>query len=252
MNNQIGQMNDRLNQLERIEAQLYDLHRRQPTEKWLSKRTTKVDELTDFNHMMAWSDQLFIDSQNAELLGNDPGRLARYKNTPEFAIWNVPGIAMFEIVSYHWPDLPVNEIAIYASPDNEKYTLVEPASVTTDKPSFRYRWMTMTASFDLPLGSNYVKIEFPTDVKLEDSPWTPQVGRIIMADKLANHAAPEEEELAKISQRGVSWFFFVFLSLLVSVASICVYHLTFFGGGFGYRILSSIRSWRGTNGYKQG
>ncbi|MEM8532755.1 MAG: hypothetical protein AAGF95_18055 [Chloroflexota bacterium] len=131
-----------------------------------------TDELNSLDQLYDHSELLTIASENAERFGGDTGRLVRQESTEaEWATWKLDGMHSFAAMVYYSPDEEISDLKFAASSDNKVYTPMTPITADMDG-DWRQREYVIPV---LPLGTNYVRVTFPTTPTLSSSP---QIGEV--------------------------------------------------------------------------
>ena len=130
-----------------------------------------TDDLNDFSKVFARSFSINLLTDKPTNFAGDASRMSRNKNTAEWAVWRLDGMRNFAATTYFYPALTQGDFVLYTSPDNVTYTPIIPAINNLGGNWHRVDYVLS----NLPAGTNYVKLEFPTAGAQN---WTVQVGSV--------------------------------------------------------------------------
>ena len=130
-----------------------------------------TDDLNDFSKVCARSFSINLLTDKPTNFAGDASRMSRNKNTAEWAVWRLDGMRNFAATTYFYPALTQGDFVLYASPDNVNFSAVTPV---INNLGGNWRRVDYVLS-NLPAGTNYVKLEFPTAGAQN---WTVQVGSV--------------------------------------------------------------------------
>lgn len=130
-----------------------------------------TDDLNNFGSLFAKSANLNFLIDKPTNFGGDLSRLSRTKNTAEWAVWKLDAMHVFSATTYFWPGAVQGDFVFYTSADNITYTPFTP--VITNRGGNWTKKEYLLAN--LPAGTTYVKLEFPT---AGTQNWTAQVGSV--------------------------------------------------------------------------
>ncbi|GCE24153.1 cellulose binding domain-containing protein [Dictyobacter kobayashii] len=134
--------------------------------------STIVDPLNDYGKIFAHSSNLTFDNTNTANFNNDASRLTRTATSAEWAIWKQAGMTQFQADTYYWPTQTVSDFQFYTSADNSSYTQASP-----QKNNLGGNWTHIQYTVNVPAGTNYVKVVFPTDAS---NAWDPQISQVTL------------------------------------------------------------------------
>jgi beta-glucanase (GH16 family) len=121
-------------------------------------RNTQQDELESFDGVHARSDNLrLISAAPLDYLG-DVSRATRTNNSPAFMTWHFPNMGQADARAFFTPGEPILPFVFSTSPDNITFTpaIAQPFGFTAARPWIDY------ALRDLPTGTNFLKVGFPS------------------------------------------------------------------------------------------
>ncbi|GER92183.1 hypothetical protein KDW_63450 [Dictyobacter vulcani] len=134
--------------------------------------STVTDPLNDYSKIFAHSSNLTFDNTNTANFNNDASRLTRTATSAEWAVWKQAGMTQFMADSYYWPTQTVSDFQFYTSADNSTYTQASP-----QKNNLGGNWTHIQYTVNVPTGTNYVKVIFPTDAT---NAWDPQIAQVVL------------------------------------------------------------------------
>lgn len=131
-----------------------------------------IDPMVDWSKTLSHSEGWKIDDYKPEFFENDSYRACRTSNSLQYIKYNVTNAKALEIIAYYNGD--ITDILVKASSTDSNYKAVTTAkSSPVDTNGF---WKKVVVTVEqLPEGTNYLKIEVPTNSKAE---WTPQIGQV--------------------------------------------------------------------------
>lgn len=127
--------------------------------------TEALDELVDYSKVYAGSNNLRLVVDQPLSFLRDASRVTRATNTAEFLTWRFPSMARADVRGFFAPGEPIKPFKFYTSPDNVSYTQFAPQEFVFfgTRPWIDYRLT------NLPGGTNFLKVEFPTGMLTADS-----------------------------------------------------------------------------------
>jgi len=143
-----------------------------------SDSTIHKDELNDWSVADSHSDGLQFDTGNGGLV-NDPSRVMRTNTDPDSAehvIYRFAGITGASVTGFFSTDKePINDFKFYSSVDGVEWTAHSGITIA-DTPITSINWTNRLYSLgDIPAGTEYLKIAFPTG---GDFFYNPQLSRV--------------------------------------------------------------------------
>ncbi|WP_309119131.1 PA14 domain-containing protein [Paenibacillus sp.] len=139
------------------------------------RTTTMIDNFDDYGRLHAKSDNLTLDGSQPEQFLGDASRLAQTTKTNETIVYKTTGdIEHIMADAFFYTGDVIGEFQFFVSNDGQTFTQVTPLK----NPFKNFVWRKMQYELhDVPEGSRYLKIRFPTDAQ---QVWTPQLGRVLI------------------------------------------------------------------------
>ncbi|WP_338249804.1 cellulase family glycosylhydrolase [Dictyobacter halimunensis] len=135
--------------------------------------STVTDPLNDYSKIFVHSSNLTFDNTNTTYFNNDSSRLTRSATSAEWAVWKQSGMTQFVADTYYWPgQTGVSDFQFYTSPDNSTYT-----QASAQSNNMGGNWTHIQYTLNVPAGTNYVKMVFPTNAT---NAWDPQIAQVTM------------------------------------------------------------------------
>ncbi len=132
-----------------------------------------VDEFENWDKMFSHSPGLKIDLGKSRFTEDDTSRLKIESGSGGILVYNIEDIKKFKIKLFYNKNLSTGKIKCYFSPDNVTYTPVDIEFSQTWNTYEEWRRMFIVYIYELPQGTNYLKIEFQ-----ENPEGSPEFGNI--------------------------------------------------------------------------
>jgi hypothetical protein len=132
-----------------------------------------VDEFESWNKTFSHSAGLGIVLGKSPYTEDDTNRVKIESKSREFIVYNFKDIRRFKIKLFYNKNLSTNRIKCYSSPDNVEYSPIDIEFSKTWNTYENWQRMFIVYMYELPEGTNYLKVEF-----LENLEGTPEIGNI--------------------------------------------------------------------------
>jgi hypothetical protein len=132
-----------------------------------------VDEFMDWDKMFSHSTGLRIDLGKSQFTEDDTSRLKIDPSSGGTVVYNIKDIRRFKIKLFYNKNLSKSRIKCYSSPDNITYSPINVEFSQTSDTYGEWRRMFIAYIYELPAGTNYLKIEF-----IKNMEGLPELGNI--------------------------------------------------------------------------
>ncbi|MEQ8671736.1 MAG: hypothetical protein RLP44_21565 [Aggregatilineales bacterium] len=138
--------------------------------------STITDYADDFSLVYDQSANWVLATTYPQYFDGDTSRFSRTSNTStQYLVWNFTGLTNFNARLYHRVEDSLSSlVAISTSSDGVNWTSLSYASTSPVDTGGQWRRVQVTPSQTLPIGTNYLKIEFMNGTWA----WTPALSQI--------------------------------------------------------------------------
>jgi hypothetical protein len=142
----------------------------------LSHGQALVDRADSWAFTYLHSPEMTIDTANGGKFAGDEARYVRTSTGNQSIQWRKPGMSLFNISTYYWPDEPVSHFSFDVSADGSNWTRVTPR-ISPGAASTHGNWQRYWYTVSGLEGMNYVKVTWGNRT---GSAFSPQIGQAVV------------------------------------------------------------------------